>query len=72
MGKKINKMCDYMRELRKSYQAQKASDYNDIDLKISLGARIDLIDLLLQEASFIKREKNKKKQEPELDLDVGC
>lgn len=68
--KKIDKLCEHMRKLQKDYHVQNASQYNDIDMKIALKARIELLQELLQEAAFIKRDKNK---ELDFDLnDVGC
>lgn len=71
MGKKIDKLCDHMRNLHKQYNSQKARNDNDIDTIISLKSRIQLLELLLQEASFIKKDKSEffKSYEEE---DVGC
>ena len=70
MSKKIDKLCKYMRNLRDGYAAARSSDFNDIDMKIALKARVDLLEDLLQEAAFIKKEK---KKELNLELeDVGC
>lgn len=71
MGKKLDKLCDHMRELHKMYNSQKAKNDNDIDTIISLRSRVCLLESLLQEAAFIKKEKNELHKNYD-EEDVGC
>ena len=68
MTKKIDRLCKYMKNLREDYVVMNASQYNDIDMKIALKARIDLLHDLLQEAALIKKYK---KLDDHME-DVGC
>ena len=68
MTKKIDRLCKYMKNLRDDYVVMNASQYNDIDMKIALKARIDLLHDLLQEAALIKKYK---KLDDDME-DVGC
>lgn len=68
MSKKIDRLCNYMRDLHKDYNVQRASEYNDIDVKIALKARVELLEQLLQEAALIKKYKD---IDDRLE-DVGC
>lgn len=68
--KKIDKICDVMRGLHKTYNSAKDRNDFDIDQKIAIRAKIQLLETLLQEAAFIKKEKS---NEDEIELeDVGC
>jgi hypothetical protein len=68
MAKKIDRLCKYMKNLRDDYVAQRSSDFNDIDMKIALKARIELLEQILQEAALVKKYKD---IDDRLE-DVGC
>lgn len=68
--KKIDKLCDVMRGLHKTYNSLRDRKDYSVDEKITIKAKIQLLETLLQEAAFIKKEKI---TEPEIELeDVGC
>lgn len=51
----INRLCDVMHELHYKYNSLKNNKIGS-DKQIDLTARIELLELLLQEASFIKKD----------------
>lgn len=65
----LNKFCDYMRELHRRYNAEKSAVNLDSDKIISLSSKIIVLETLLQEAAFIKRESEWFSEREE---DVGC
>jgi hypothetical protein len=54
--KKIDRLCEYMRKLQHELNVERSS-LNEVDKLISNSARIRLLEMLLQEAAFIKKEK---------------
>jgi hypothetical protein len=65
----LNKFCDHMRELHRRYNAEKSSANLDSDKIIALNSKITVLETLLQEAAFIKRETQWFSEREE---DVGC
>jgi hypothetical protein len=68
--KKIDRLCDVMRGLHRNYNSLKDLNNYSVDQKIAMSAKIQLLENLLQEAAFIKKEKD---YYPEIEMeDVGC
>ena len=65
----LNKFCDHMRELHRRYNVEKSVGTLDSDKVLILNSKIRVLETLLQEAAFIKRESQWFSEREE---DVGC
>lgn len=65
----LNRLCDVMREMKYGFNV-KLHNSHDSDMKIYYKSRIDLIEVLLIEAKFIRDTKDT--HEIETVEDVGC
>lgn len=65
----INRLCNVMREMHYKYNME-LNNRLDSDRQNYLRSRIGLLEILLQEAAFIKKDANL--AEVEIVEDVGC